>query len=106
MIHWYEPTRGQKSAWRLALRGMPPDAAALAKQYPPWRLYRLQSGEKCFVGAVSVMAEGPPMLRIYLPVGLNPIMAEDDERLVDPIELIPVEQSDLPTIEPENDTAS
>ena len=46
------------------------------------------------------------VLRIYLPVGLNPIMAEDDERLVDPIELIPVEQSDLPTIEPENDTAS
>jgi hypothetical protein len=83
---------------------MPPDVAALAERYPPWRLYRLETGERCFVGAACQMADGPPLLRVYVTVGLNPILAEDDDRLVDPAELTLCEASDLPETAPQNDT--
>jgi len=100
MIHWYEPTRAQKSAWILWLQGLPtPELQAIAEQYPPWRIYRTPEGLRGY--CTSIVADG--RMRVVAPVGLNVQLAEDETRLHHSSELVPCEESDLMQSAPTND---
>jgi len=43
MARWYEPTENAKRDWAEWVAERPPDVRKVAKQFPPWILYRMGS---------------------------------------------------------------
>ncbi len=89
----FEPTDNELAEWEEWCDSRPPEVAEVARRFPPWELYRIESGHCCTVYSYGEKEGGGVSLTVSVTGEYNRVAFPRNVFGIDPDELTPC---DLP----------